>query len=134
MSKKVKSASALNGATTAVNAETGEKVIVVPADFKLKPGRPANPNSERQKRLKELEARRAEGAPIKRGRPAVPGSANSLKKAAQEARKLENGGVAHRGRPVDPNSPRQIQLREKAERMKQLYIQQQEMLKNQNNG
>lgn len=33
-------------------------------------GRPVNPNSERQKRLAELEAKRANGE-LKRGRPAM---------------------------------------------------------------
>jgi hypothetical protein len=34
--------------------------------------------------------------------------------AAQAVRAIENGGVVKRGRPVNPNSARQIALREAA--------------------
>jgi hypothetical protein len=65
-------------------------------------GRPVDMNSARQKRLADLEARRANGT-LKRGRPVDPKSANAKKKAAIEARKAA-GEVIKRGRPVDPNS------------------------------
>ena len=61
-------------------------------------GRPVNPNSERQKRLAELAAKREAGE-LKRGRPVVEGSARQQRLAEQEARKAANGGVAKRGRP-----------------------------------
>ncbi len=72
-------------------------------------GRPTNPESARQKRLAEAEAKRAAGL-IKRGRPVIEGSAHQKKLAEQAKRKEENGGEARRGRPVNPTSPRQMRL------------------------
>jgi hypothetical protein len=65
-------------------------------------GRPVDMNSARQKRLADLEARRANGT-LKLGRPVDPNSASAKKKAALEARKAA-GEVIKRGRPVNPNS------------------------------
>ena len=115
MAKKVK-----NTKTTAVQTvETAEIKIVAPAVAETTPaaateekpqlGRPVNPNSERQKRLKEIAEKRAQGL-IKRGRPVVEGSAHQQKIKAQAERREANGGEARRGRPVDPNSPRQQRL------------------------
>lgn len=48
-----------------------ETVVVAATVAEVKQlGRPVNPNSERQKRLAELEAKRANGE-LKRGRPAM---------------------------------------------------------------
>ena len=65
-------------------------------------GRPVDMDSARQKRLADLEARRANGT-LKRGRPVDPNSANAKKKAALEAR-VAAGEVIKRGRPANPNS------------------------------
>ena len=69
-------------------------------------GRPVNPNSVRQIRLNELQAKRAEGL-VKRGRPVVEGSANAYKKVVREE-KLSNGIELRRGRPVTVGSESQI--------------------------
>ena len=69
-------------------------------------GRPVDMDSARQKRLADLEARRANGT-LKRGRPVDPNSANAKKKAALEAR-VAAGEVIKRGRPANPNSARAI--------------------------
>lgn len=114
MAKKVKN----TPAKAVETVETAEINVVAPAvtaqqttEEKPQLGRPVNPNSERQKRLKEIEEKRAQGL-IKRGRPVVEGSAHQQKLAAQAERRAANGGTARRGRPVDPNSPRQQRLAE----------------------
>ena len=91
-----------------INVATPAVVEQAAATTEAKPqlGRPVNPESERQKRLREIEEKRAQGL-IKRGRPVVEGSAHQQKLAAQAERKAANGGEARRGRPVDPNIPRQ---------------------------
>jgi hypothetical protein len=74
-------------------------------------GRPVNPNSERQKRLAELEAKRNSGD-LKRGRP-VNGTSERQKRLAELAAKAEqNGGSIKRGRPVNGTSVRQKRLAE----------------------
>ena len=67
-------------------------------------GRPVNPNSARQIRLAEIQAKREAGL-IKRGRPAVPGSANQMKMYERNF-KIQQGMELKRGRPVNPNSAR----------------------------
>jgi len=74
-------------------SSTGEKL-----------GRPVNPNSARQIRLAEIQAKREAGL-IKRGRPSVPGSMNQIKKTIQLAKVL-SGVEIKRGRPVNPESAR----------------------------
>jgi len=79
----------------------------------VKPGRPVDPNSVRQKRLADLEARRSEGRlhEGKTGRPVDPNSVRQKRLADLEARRKE--GRLHEGktgRPVDPNSARQKRL------------------------
>jgi hypothetical protein len=73
-------------------------------------GRPVNPNSERQKRLAELEAKRANGE-LRRGRPVNTESARQ-KRLAEQSAKTSNGGVIKRGRPVNGESARQKRLAE----------------------
>ena len=75
------------------------------AKIKFAPGRPADPNSERQIKLKEMDEKRKKGE-LKRGRPADPNSPNYKKRLEAEARKADPNYVAKRGRPVDPNSDR----------------------------
>jgi len=67
-------------------------------------GRKINPNSARQIRLAEIQAKREAGL-IKRGRPAVPGSANQMKMYERNF-KIQQGMELKRGRPVNPNSAR----------------------------
>ena len=76
-------------------------------------GRPSNPESARQKRIAELEAKRASGT-CKRGRPSVAGSKRQAVLAARAA-KVADGGELKRGRPVNTNSRRQQALAAKTE-------------------
>jgi hypothetical protein len=76
-------------------------------------GRPVNPNSARQQRIAELEAKRADGQ-CKRGRPTVAGSKRQEVLAARAA-KVANGGMLSKGRPVNPNSKRQMMLAAKVQ-------------------
>jgi hypothetical protein len=76
-------------------------------------GRPSNPESARQKRIAEREAKRAAGE-LKRGRPAVTGSKRQAVLAAR-AEKVANGGTLSKGRPVNPNSKRQMMLAAKVQ-------------------
>ena len=78
-----------------------------------KRGRPVNPNSERQIRLKMLEEKRANGT-CKRGRPVDSNSVRQMELNRKEFNR-ENG-VELRGRKVDPNSARQIRLKEMEEK------------------
>jgi len=71
-------------------------------------GRPTNPNSARQLRLAELEAKRANGE-LKRGRPVVEGSERQIRLKKQAENKANGLG---KGRPVNPNSVRQLRLAE----------------------
>lgn len=71
-------------------------------------GRPVNPNSARQIRLAELEAKRSNGE-LKRGRP-VNESSERQARLKQQAENKANG--LGQGRPVNPNSARQIRLAE----------------------
>lgn len=68
-------------------------------------GRPVNPNSARQLRLKELADKKANGE-LRRGRPVNENSARQQKLA----NKVEGTGM--RGRPVNANSARQLRLAE----------------------
>ena len=71
-------------------------------------GRPANPESARQKKIADREAKRAAGE-LKRGRPAVAGSKRQAVLAAR-AEKVAAGGTLSKGRPVNVNSKRQQAL------------------------
>jgi hypothetical protein len=73
-------------------------------------GRPINPDSPRQKRLAEMEARAINGE-IKRGRPANPESA-WFQRQAELAAKREAGELKL-GRQINPNSARQQRLSKK---------------------
>lgn len=77
-------------------------------------GRPVDPNSNRQKHIKEMEQRRANGE-LKRGRPIVEGCKRQ-QVLEERAKKIASGVELKKGRPIDPNSPRQVELRLKAER------------------
>ena len=73
-------------------------------------GRPVNPNSARQIRLAELEAKRSNGE-LKRGRPVNELSERQARLKQQAENKALGLG---QGRPVNPNSARQIRLAELA--------------------
>jgi hypothetical protein len=66
----------------------------------VKTGRPVNPNSARQIRLAELEAKRSNGE-LKRGRPVDTTSARQFRLQIQAINKQLGVG---QGRPVNPNS------------------------------
>jgi hypothetical protein len=72
-------------------------------------GRPVNPNSARQKRLAELEAKKANGGG-KQGRPVNPNSERQARLKMQAINKVL--GLGKQGRPVNPNSARQLRLAE----------------------
>ena len=74
----------------------------------VKTGRKVNPNSARQIRLAELEAKRSNGE-LKRGRPVHTTSARQFRLQIQAINKVLGVG---QGRPVNPNSARQIRLAE----------------------
>lgn len=103
MKKGAKSVVAKATQTEAVETKATIEVVEV----KAAPGRPVDPNSARQKRLAEMEARKQNGE-IKLGRPADPNSARQKRLAEMEARKVN--GEIKLGRPVDPNSKRQLEL------------------------
>lgn len=71
-------------------------------------GRPVNPNSVRQVRLAELEAKRSNGE-LKRGRPVNESSERQARLKKQAENKANGLG---QGRPVNPNSARQLRLAE----------------------
>ena len=73
-------------------------------------GRPVNPNSVRQKRLAELEAKRQNGE-VKLGRPVDKNSERQARLKMQALNKILGVG---QGRPVNPNSARQKRLAEQA--------------------
>jgi hypothetical protein len=74
----------------------------------IKTGRPVNPNSARQIRLAELEAKRSNGE-LKRGRPVDTTSERQFRLKIQAINKALGVG---QGRPVNPNSARQMRLNE----------------------
>ena len=80
-----------------------------------KRGRPVDPNSVRQVRLRELEEKRKNGT-LQRGRPI---NFNSVRQKEIERKEFNReNGIELRGRKVDPNSVRQIRLKELEEKRK----------------
>ena len=76
---------------------------VVKSEIK-KLGRPVNPNSARQAKLKAISEMKENGIEIKRGRPVNENSARQKRLALK--------GKVALGRKVDPNSARQKRLAE----------------------
>lgn len=76
-------------------------------------GRPVNPDSERQKRIKDLEERRTSGT-LKLGRP-VSGESKRQQRL-QELEEKRSNGELKKGRPINGESRRQKELQERAER------------------
>lgn len=91
------------------NMTAMEQTVIVEETKQL--GRPVNPESKRQQRIAELEAKRAAGM-CKRGRPTVAGSKRQEVLAAREAKRAA-GIEPKRGRPVNPESKRQQELASK---------------------
>lgn len=77
-------------------------------------GRKVDPNSERQKRLTELAARRESGE-LRRGRPVNGESARQARLADLNERR--ESGELRRGRPVSGESERQKRLAEREARV-----------------
>jgi hypothetical protein len=88
--------------------EKVEKNLTVKIE-NIKTGRPVNPNSVRQLRLKELELKRQNGE-IKKGRPIVEGSTRQMRLKELEL-KRQNGEIK-KGRPSNSTSARQMRLKE----------------------
>jgi len=82
-------------------ADAEAKATEMPnGEIKMNPGRPVNPNSARQARLAEMEARKAAmGGYIPLGRPAVPDSNRQKKLAEIAAKKADPNYVPAKGRP-----------------------------------
>jgi hypothetical protein len=68
----------------------------------LKRGRPVNPMSERQFRLKTQSINKALG--LGQGRPVNPNSARQIRLAELKAKAEANGGTVKRGRPALPKA------------------------------
>jgi len=118
-----------------------DDVIVIPADFKMKPGRPVDPTSKRQAdeqakhehrlaiyKQKQLDAGMSqedvdkitelpEDFKLQQGRPVVPGS-------ARQQRLAEKGtsGTGKQGRPLNPTSERQKKLAKQMENRTKAYL------------
>jgi hypothetical protein len=88
--------------------EKVEKGLNVKVEI-IKTGRPVNPNSVRQLRLKELELKRQNGE-LKKGRPIVEGSNRQMR--LKELEMKRQNGELKKGRPSNPNSSRQMRLKE----------------------
>jgi hypothetical protein len=78
-------------------------------------GRPANPNSARQKKIQDRLAKKEAGL-LKRGRPVIEGSKRQ-EVLAKRNEKVSNGIELKKGRPVNVNSKRQVELAKKAEKV-----------------
>jgi len=87
------------------------EVAVEKKSFKgIKTGRKPNPESNRQKRLAELNAKIEAGVTISRGRPVSEDSVRQLKLKELEAKRAN--GELKLGRTVDPTSKRQLRLKD----------------------
>jgi hypothetical protein len=76
----------------------------------IKTGRKPNPESNRQKRLAELNAKIEAGVTIKKGRPVVEDSVRQLKLKELETKRAN--GELKLGRRVDESSVRQLRLKD----------------------
>jgi hypothetical protein len=87
------------------------EVAVEKKSFKgIKTGRKPNPESNRQKRLAELNAKIEAGVTISRGRPVVEDSVRQLKLKELETKRAN--GELKLGRRVDSSSKRQLRIAE----------------------
>ena len=90
--------------------ETLEVAIEKKSFVGIKTGRKPNPESNRQKRLAELNAKIEAGVTIKKGRPVVEDSVRQLKLKELETKRAN--GELKLGRAVDPTSKRQLRIAE----------------------
>jgi len=81
--------------------------VVATQEETKKLGRPIDPNSPRQQRLKEIEERRANGE-VKKGRPIKEGSNRQLRLVELELKRAN--GELRKGRPVNSESKRQQRI------------------------
>ena len=87
------------------------EVTVEKKSFKgIKTGRKPNPESNRQKRLAELNAKIEAGVTIKKGRPVVEDSVRQLKLKELETKRAN--GELKLGRRIDESSVRQLRLKD----------------------
>lgn len=108
---ETKSADVAAESTSTNNKQTFEGLT-------LPKGRPTNPNSARQIKLAEMEAKREAGL-LQKGRPTNPDSARQAKLKAQAERAASGtAGTGKTGRPSNPNSDRQKKIAERAEKLK----------------
>ena len=85
------------------------EVTIEKKSFKgIKTGRKPNPESKRQQRLAELNAKIEAGVTISRGRPVVEDSVRQLKLKELETKRAN--GELKLGRAVDPTSKRQLRI------------------------
>lgn len=121
MTTKTKKAPAVKEVAEGATAETNVTANVTVTEPK-KLGRPANPNSARQARLAEMEARKAAmGGYIPLGRPAVPDSKRQAKLAEIAAKKADPNYVPAKGRPK-MSEDEKAQARIEREAKKQAWI------------
>ena len=90
--------------------ETLEVAIEKKSFVGIKTGRKPNPESARQKRLAELNAKIEAGVTIKKGRPVVADSERQKRIAELETKRAN--GELKLGRRVDPTSKRQLRIAE----------------------
>ena len=90
--------------------ETLEVAIEKKSFVGIKTGRKPNPESNRQKRLAELNAKIEAGVTIKKGRPVVEDSVRQLKLKELETKRAN--GELKLGRRVDSSSKRQLRIAE----------------------
>jgi len=83
-------------------------------------GRPINPNSARQQKLRERELKALNGG-VKRGRPVNPESARQ-QSLSSKGTNVDENGVPRRGRPVSEVSKRQQQLKEREMKIAAGYV------------
>lgn len=102
---------AAEGTVVAVAAESSVASVksVLISDATPEKGRPVNPESDRQKRIAAMEAKREAGEALRQGRPVNPES-NRQKRVAEYQAKLAAGVELKRGRPTNPESERQKRL------------------------
>ncbi len=105
-----------------VASKQDETVANVTVTEPKKLGRPSDPNSKRQARLKEIEARRtAMGGYVPLGRPAVPNSKRQAKLAEIAAKKADPNYVPAKGRPKMSEEEKKAAA-EKRAALKQAWI------------
>jgi hypothetical protein len=118
MTKVAKSSKAVKEVAEEATGTVANVTVTEPKKL----GRPSDPNSARQARLKEMEARKeAMGGYIPLGRPAVEGSKRQIKLAEIAAKKADPNYVPAKGRPKMTEQEKE-EARAKREAAKQAWI------------